>query len=1057
MTMRRPEQASKRTSEQGKLPFSFVSGSLARLLPCSLALLAALFFGAVPSWAGSDMSSASYKIRRSDINSGGSHKGTSASRKLTSSIGTGGGSLFQGTTYFVYSGFSNVVSHPDAIEDLAVITGPSLGTMVLTWTAPAAYGSTGTASSYAVRQQATPFTDELSFVNATLVANAWVPLTPGALEARTLSSLSSNTTYYFAVKGADAAGNTGYLSNNSAASTLTDAVGGIQYTNVYQSSVTLSWTGLGSGNAEGYVVQGATVNAPSFGNAGTIRSSATADGLQTTLTVQNLRRGKLTYFRVGGLNWNSVANFVSAGSTTTLPGPAPLGAVWTKVNASSITLVWGGVASDDGYSAEAAANNLFTSITVSSVTADIAQSTLTLQGLSANATYYLRVGSLYDDATSYANTTPISTITVAAIPTNGVFSGVTPSSITIGWNGSINAAGTNFQADISSISAFGASTATVTTSLLTTSFSGLTQDTTYWTRVKALGWAGANSPYLIIGSSITGTTITPLIIPTFTGFTEVHLTSVTVSWLPSGGPQFVYDVDLVPANPFGAHVTLTSVAGSSAAVTGLNVDALYSARVRAHSLSSGHVSSYSNFFSTSTLAEPPLSLSTTAVSNASIWLTWNGNGNPSGALYSVERSTDGIAFVQAGAVRTTSFQDQSLIGGTAYAYRVRTINEIGVASDWSNTILVMTTGVSSVPKRPSGLWAERTASGGGNFQITYHWHRVTERVDGSAVNNLTGYEIYVSSSLLLPRAQWTLLTTVGTESWSATANPAQVNYYCLKAIDGNGLRSDWTQILDDSVDMNHFFLYADNVTRVQLPMSAANLLRSEHNNYGADLWVSLEEVPSDETGRVVRSMKLMVTNTISGSAVTDLLFDPPVLRGIIGYSVQGGNVVAGAPEPTTAFISNKMPVISAANAPQQLSLFWFNGVEWVKTTGLVNAADTTVNFTGGRTGLFQIRAATHAPGATLTRVYPRIITPNGDGWNDKAIFQFDNPELLPLSGKVYDISGAFVANLVPGLANPDSSLAWDGKSNGATVPAGIYIYQIDLGGSPESGTIVVAR
>src|SRR5207302_7684750 len=124
-------------------------------------------------------------------------------------------------------------------------------------------GSTGTATSYAVRENPAPFTDEVSFVNAAVYPNVWSPLAPGALEARTIAGLASNTTYYFAIKGADAAGNTGYLSNNSGASTLTDMVSGIQFTNVYQSSVTLSWTGLGAG-AEGYLVQGATVIVPSF-------------------------------------------------------------------------------------------------------------------------------------------------------------------------------------------------------------------------------------------------------------------------------------------------------------------------------------------------------------------------------------------------------------------------------------------------------------------------------------------------------------------------------------------------------------------------------------------------------------------------------------------------------------------------------------------------------------------------------------------------------------------------------------------------------------------------
>jgi hypothetical protein len=140
-----------------------------------------------------------------------------------------------------------------------------------------------------------------------------------------------------------------------------------------------------------------------------------------------------------------------------------------------------------------------------------------------------------------------------------------------------------------------------------------------------------------------------------------------------------------------------------------------------------------------------------------------------------------------------------------------------------------------------------------------------------------------------------------------------------------------------------------------------------------------------------------------------------------------------------------------------LSLFWHNGVEWIKTSGLVNTNDHTVTFTSSRGGRYQIRAAQRAPELTLTRVYPRIFTPNGDGWNDKVIFQFDNPELLAIAGEVFDITGAKVADLATG-PNPDSSLAWDGKDTGGrTVPAGIYVYSIQLNGKSTTGTVVVAR
>jgi gliding motility-associated-like protein len=94
---------------------------------------------------------------------------------------------------------------------------------------------------------------------------------------------------------------------------------------------------------------------------------------------------------------------------------------------------------------------------------------------------------------------------------------------------------------------------------------------------------------------------------------------------------------------------------------------------------------------------------------------------------------------------------------------------------------------------------------------------------------------------------------------------------------------------------------------------------------------------------------------------------------------------------------------------------------------------------------------------TFTGVFPRIFTPNGDGYNDKAVFHFTNPELLPVTGKIYDLSGAQVANLAAGR-DPNNLLVWDGKdSDGRTVPSGIYLYRIDFKGKGITGTVIVAR
>ena len=108
---------------------------------------------------------------------------------------------------------------------------------------------------------------------------------------------------------------------------------------------------------------------------------------------------------------------------------------------------------------------------------------------------------------------------------------------------------------------------------------------------------------------------------------------------------------------------------------------------------------------------------------------------------------------------------------------------------------------------------------------------------------------------------------------------------------------------------------------------------------------------------------------------------------------------------------------------------------------------------------FRAMATVTLGSLTLTVVKCRIFSPNGDGFNDKARFEFDNPEQLPIGGTVYDLNGARVASLQPGTSiNTTDVMLWDGKdADGKVVAGGIYIYQIEFQGKTATGTVVVAR
>ncbi len=93
-------------------------------------------------------------------------------------------------------------------------------------------------------------------------------------------------------------------------------------------------------------------------------------------------------------------------------------------------------------------------------------------------------------------------------------------------------------------------------------------------------------------------------------------------------------------------------------------------------------------------------------------------------------------------------------------------------------------------------------------------------------------------------------------------------------------------------------------------------------------------------------------------------------------------------------------------------------------------------------------------------VYPRLISPNGDGVNDFVFFVLENKTGAQTKGTIYN-SQMFKVSEVreSSLFILDRSiLVWDGKDeSGSVVSAGIYIYKVQVGDEAYTGTVGVVR
>lgn len=419
------------------------------------------------------------------------------------------------------------------------------------------------------------------------------------------------------------------------------------------------------------------------------------------------------------------------------------------------------------------------------------------------------------------------------------------------------------------------------------------------------------------------------------------------------------------------------------------------------------------------------------------------------AHYRLERSTDLATFVSVATTTAANFLDVPLTAGVTYYYRAAARDFGGYESV---TAAVSVVPFTLAPMEPLGLSVAATSTA-----TVLSWSPVTRFSDGTpflstgvpAVDELDGYRVLRSTTACAP--SFVAVSTLGVASTTLTDNSMGLNYF-YRVIAFNSLGVSTNVVTLSSLGERGFFLDDCDSTMI-VDADSARSLNAATNGYGGDVRILRSRRPQDVGGAVFQSAEWKAY--LDGvTELKNFAWSKPA-RITLRFDVDAG----GAPVPSTgAYGPTAASFGAAAASAQHLGVYWHNGGEFKKLYGKVDTLDRTVTVESPNLGLYQIRALLRPGGVVfdLSNISGRVITPNGDGLNDVVIFTYDpGAGNAAVTGRIFDVNGAFVADMVPGLV--PNTLTWDGRMNGRAAASGVYVYRVTGDGKTFTGTVVVAR
>jgi hypothetical protein len=352
------------------------------------------------------------------------------------------------------------------------------------------------------------------------------------------------------------------------------------------------------------------------------------------------------------------------------------------------------------------------------------------------------------------------------------------------------------------------------------------------------------------------------------------------------------------------------------------------------------------------------------------------------------------------------------------------------------------------------------------------WSTVTSNLDGSPFHSSTapasyeliGYDVYRATAS--PNPSFVLLGSTGASATYFDDNTfVATQTWVYKVVS----RDEFTPIdaaMGRDTDGNLFVYSPGETTQLEVPPALVAQMRGATNGLGSDILIRESDLTDGSVAGTMRNAAFNAYKIPNDQPVPTFAFPKPV-NVTLNYVTSAGEVAPTANGVTPAPAS-KPSGIPVADAASSLGLYWNNGANFLKFFGSVNTQQQTVSVQSADIGNYEIRAIARSQDLNfdISQLTNKVITPNGDGKNDQAMFILDNPRGSAVSGKIYDLRGAYISdmatcsNVINQLTCSSlqcSCLQWNGYGNNRVVPGGVYVYEIRGEDKVFTGTLLVIR